>query len=196
MSWPPESHAEGTCGGGGAALIFMVNHRFDARSGDAWGRYVAWSGHRHLREVVTTDPMLCAPLIETLTAEDWAHNIHQDYRTHFFGDFSYLLGRAGFDAAHHNLLAVIEEPRRCPALPPGFEFCGYDVIDSDDAISVLLNCGGFPAIFSSNDLNPLGLIDGLGRALEIAAALRRQHGEDAHCEQCHVWGIARYVIGF
>ena len=174
------------------SLIFAACQKFAARCGDSWTRYIGWSGHQHIREVVSADSMLCPTLIDGLIDEDWDFNVHEDNRVHLFRDYQYLIRRIRYDESRHNILAIIEHPEHAVALPPGFTFCGYDIIDSYDSISVLLNCGAFPSIFTSSELNESGLLSALDRASTIANTLRMDHAGDSHCCDCRVWGMARY----
>jgi hypothetical protein len=172
--------------------IFTACQKFAPCCGESWLRYIEWSKFHHLRELVSTDSILCPSLIDTLMDEDWEYNIHEDNRTHLFRDYHYLKRRIDYDAAKHNLLAIAECATKAFEPIQGFSFCGYDILDSDDSISVLTNCGGFPSIFATDDLNPLGLISELDRVSKIAATIRDTHADDHHCADCRVWGIARY----
>jgi hypothetical protein len=89
---------------------------------------------------------------------------------------------------------LTERPTHVPEPIDGFVFCGYDILDSGDSYSVLVNCGAFPSIYTADDLNQLGLVDDLDRVTQIAETIRDAHPDDAHCWDCHVVGIARYAI--
>ncbi len=173
--------------------MFTVCRKFDPRCGESWSRYIEWSGFHHLRELVSADSILCPSCVDQLKDEDWEFNIHADNRLHFFRDYEYLKRRIAYDASLHNLLAIFERPARAPEPIEGFTFCGYDILDSDDSISVLTNCGAFPSIYTADDLNPYGLITELDRVTKIAEAIRDTNADDHHCYDCRVWGIARYA---
>ena len=173
--------------------MFAACRKFDLRCGESWSRYIEWSGFRHINELVSTDSMLCPSLIDTLIEADWEFNIHADNRVYFFHDYEYLKRRISYDASRHNLLAITERPTQAPHPIDGFAFCGYDILDSDDSISVLTNCGAFPSIYTADDLNQFGLITDLGRVTKIAETIRDTNAEDHHCCDCRVWGIARYA---
>jgi hypothetical protein len=173
--------------------MFAVHRRFGPSSCESWTDYINWSGLTHILELVTADSLLCPNIIERPIDEDWKYNIHADCRTCFFHDFEYLRRRAGYDANRHNLLCIEIEPNLPVALPKGFEFCGYDILDSDESISVLTNCGGFPEVFHGAELDKYGLIKDLSRANEIAEAIRTRYPEDPHCCECRVWSLSRYV---
>lgn len=170
--------------------MFTACQKFDSQCGDSWSGYLEWSGFYHLDELVSTD---CPSLIENLVDEDWNFNIHEDDLLYFFRDYEYLKQRVRYDPARHNILAVTVRPTQTPDAIDGFEFCGYDIMDSDDSISVLTNCGKFPSIYSADDLNRFGLVTDLDRVTKIAEAIRAANADDPHCRDCRVWGIARYT---
>lgn len=114
------------------------------------------------------------------------------FKTYFFHDFEYLKRRIGYDPTRHNLLSLIERPNSPTVAQSGFEFCGYDVLDSHESVSVLTNCGGFPAIFGPSEVNRYGLLDDLSRALDVSAKLRDAEPGDPHCGDCRVWSLCRY----
>ena len=169
--------------------MFTVCRKFDSQCGDSWSRYIEWSGFHHIDELVSTDSILCPSLVD----EDWKFNIPADNLVYFFRDYEYLKQRVSYDPARHNLLAVTVRPAQPPDIIHGFEFCGYDIMDSHDSISVLTNCGAFPSIYSADDLNRFGLVTDLERVTKIAEAIRAANADDPHCRDCRVWGIARYT---
>lgn len=173
--------------------LFAACQKFDPRCGDTWSRYIEWAGLRHIVELVSTDSMLCPSLIDSLVDADWEFNIHADNRLYFFHDYEYLKRRICYDASRHNILSLTESPTQAPTAIDGFTFCGYDILDSDDSISVLTNCGGFPSIYAADELNRFGLMTDLDRATKIAETIRKTNASDHHCCDCRVWGIARYV---
>jgi hypothetical protein len=172
--------------------IFSAHQRFDPSCGDSWTDFIQYSGFNHILEVVSTDEMLCPSVLNELSDEDWQYNIHADYKVFYFHDLDYLKRRIEYDANRHNVLSLIERPDSPTVAQVGFEFCGYDVLDEWNSVSVLTNCGGFPDIFSSSEINPRGLLDELSRALEIAEKLRAAEPDDEHCRDCRVWSLCRY----
>lgn len=172
--------------------MFSAHKRFDPTS-ELWADYLQWSGFDQLAELVSTDSLHCPQVLQELIEDDWRYNIHADNRVYFFHDYEYLKRRIGYDPARHNLLALVERPE-VPTIPPAeFELCGYDILDSFDSISVLTNCGGFPAIFDLSEVNRYGLLENHARALEVAAKLRETHPHDAHCSDCRVWSLCRHI---
>jgi hypothetical protein len=174
--------------------VFAACQKFDPNCGDSWSSYIEWSGFHHIQEIVSTDTMLCPSLIDTLIDEDWNFNIRADNRFHFFHDYEYLKRRIKYDSSRHNILALTKHPIHVPAPINGFMFCGYDILDSDDSISILVNCGTFPSIYTADDLNQFGLVNNLERITQIAETIRDIYPNDHHCCSCRVVGIARYTI--
>jgi hypothetical protein len=171
-------------------LMYAACRKFGPASGERWTSYLDWSGLHEVREIISLDALLCPNLIDDLQAADWDYNIQEDNRICFFDDADYLRDRIGFDSRLHNLLAIDDAPQG-PIELIDFEFCGYDILDSYDSISVLLNCGGFPGVYSHKELNQFGLLADLHRAEDVAKRLRHLKPHDDHCRACRVWAIAR-----
>jgi hypothetical protein len=164
--------------------------------GDAWDKYIAWSGLTHLQEVVSLDGILCPTLLPDIQPDYWPHIVNEDFMLNYFLDFEFLLGKV---AAYRqkNLLCVFRNPARRPAPPPNadfefpdFEFLGYDLVDVQNSVSALTNCGGFPDVFCNSELSTCGLLLDLDRALEVQRMLRSFHPDEPHAD-CHVWAIFR-----
>lgn len=174
---------------------YITVQRFEPSFGEAWDKYVAWSGLRQLSEVVSLDIALCQPVLTAshFTEEDWQHNVHADFFCDFFLDFEYLHNRTSKDTKTQ-ILAAIHEPTKevCGMMPAkGFRFAGYDLIEEGGGISALTNCGGFPKAFRNEELNRLGLIDTFKRAKEVQETLPVQYPDEAHAE-CEIWALWRY----
>jgi hypothetical protein len=90
-------------------FLYIAVSKFDPEDKDRWDSYVEWSGLTQIHELISFDPMLCSNVVDDLVDEDWDYNVHEDYRTFFFKDASYLLHRIG-DAERVNILALLEEP--------------------------------------------------------------------------------------
>jgi hypothetical protein len=172
--------------------LFVAKRPFDPSVGEAWSRYLAWSGLFQLTEVVSLDGMLCPTVPEELSAEDWNYNVHADYLAFFFRSPEYLRRRVS-GAGRLNLLAALQNPTH-PDLAamtvPGFAFAGFDIVDIHGDISALTNCGGFDGVFQNAELSELGLLSDLSRARQVQADLRVQYPNEPHA-QCHVWAIWR-----
>ena len=172
--------------------LFVAKRPFDPTVGDAWARFVAWSGLPQLREVVSLDTMLCPTVPEKLTATDWDYNVHADYQVFFFRSLPYLMERIQAEGAL-NILAVLQKPTAADLAAvtlPGFGFAGFDVVDACGDVSALTNCGGFEGVFANSEISALGLLSDLSRAREVQALLRLQYPEEPHAD-CHVWAIWR-----
>jgi hypothetical protein len=172
--------------------LFVAKRLFDQSVGEAWNRYVTWSGLSQLAEVVSLDNILCPTVPEELTSADWNYNVHADYLTFFFRSLDYLRSRvAGDDRL--NILAVLQNPTPSDLAEtslPGFAFAGFDLVDVHGDISALTNCGGFDRVFLNAELSDLGLLTDLSRAREVQTSLRLEYPGESHAE-CHVWAIWR-----
>lgn len=175
--------------------LYVANEPFGPGAGEAWDRYLAWSGLRHLRELVSLDAMLCPTVLPEVADEDWPHVVGEDMRLHLFRDLAHLRHRlAGVDRPYRLLCAFLE-PERPPEPPPGAglaAFAGHDLVERATGVSALTNCGGFPDAFAPGDLNAMGLIPDLGRAREIEARLRGAYPEEPHAD-CELWAL--FVLG-
>src|SRR5262249_8959065 len=170
---------------------FIATECFTAQGGEAWEKYIAWSGLRHLDEVVSLDPMLCPTLLPEIKAEYWPYIVNEDFMLTFFVDLEFLRKQLA-DIRERNLLCVYRNPPR-PAPPyKGFEFLGYDLVDVQGSASALTNCGGFPDVFANSELSSKGLLTSHDRAFQVQADLRAKHPEEHHAD-CHVWAISRVV---
>lgn len=178
-------------------LYYTAVHRFDPEcAGERWRDYIAWSGLEQLREVISLDQLLCPNFFESLTIEDWEHNLQEDDKLHLFHELDYVVRRT-FNHRCLHVLGVIQSPalaeldtRRDPRL----ELCGFDLVETDGGISALVNCGGFERSFSNQELNPLGLISDYDRAVEVRECLAAEYPDEPHA-QCDVWAIYRYSLG-
>lgn len=181
---------------GSSALgpLYIAVEPFDARRGEDWSKYLAWSGLSHVSEIVSLDSMLCPRVIDRIADEDWPHIVNQDFMLEYFVDLDYLLERAG-SMKGKNLLCVFRDPPaqpQPPSAPLRFGLLGYDLVDVRGGVSPLTNCGGFPDIFRGAELNTCGLLDSLGRARGIQQALFARYRGERH-SATHVWGICRAI---
>jgi hypothetical protein len=180
----------------GAAAMqpwFIATETFTPRR-ESWQNYIAWSGLKHLDEVVSLDPILCPTLLQEIKASYWPHIVNEDFMLGFFVDLDFLLAQVSA-VKEKNLLCVWRnpppEPPRCKG-PVNFEFLGYDLVDVQGGASALTNCGGFPDVFSNSELSSTGLLASHARALEVQAQLKAKHPHEPHAN-CHVWAISRAV---
>lgn len=171
---------------------FIAVEKFGPDSGQAWSEYIAWSGLTHLSEVVSLDILLCAPVIDELTAEDWNYNVQEDYLTEYFRDLDYLLRRVN-TVDRINILAVLLNPvadARHQWTDERFEFLGHDLIERTTGVSALTNCGGFDQAFANEDLSPVGLLAAYDDACQVQKLLKTHYPDDPHAD-CDLWAIWR-----
>jgi hypothetical protein len=169
---------------------FIATDKFE-KSHPTWDKYIRWSKLDQLDEVISLDPMLCPPVLPDMKPEYWSHIVNEDFMLQFFTDLDYLRGEIKA-IQRRNLLCVFRNPPAHPvsAVPNGFEFVGYDLVDIQSTASALTNCGGFPEVFSNNELSEKGLLKSHERAREVQADLRRQYPNEIHAN-CHLWAIFR-----
>jgi hypothetical protein len=172
---------------------FIAKEPFTPRSGDAWTKYIEWSGLTQLKEVVSLDGLLCPRVLREVKDEYWPHIVNEDCMLAHFIDFDYLMKQVA-EIEAKNVLCVFRDPIKQPE-PPSyatFEFLGYDLVDKECAISALTNCGGFPEAFSNTELSSVGLIPEFARAVEVQRLLRSCFPDERHAD-CHLWAIFRLV---
>ena len=173
---------------------FIATERFTSRSLEAWEKYVAWCGLKHLDEVVSLDPVLCPTLLPEIKDDYWPYIVNEDFMLNFFVDLEFLLKQIS-GIREKSLLCVYRNPASPP--PPyggsiNFEFLGYDLVDVHGSASALTNCGGFPDVFANSELSSKGLLTSHDRAFQVQAELRTKHPKEQHAG-CHVWAISRAV---
>ncbi len=173
---------------------FIATDTFTSRGGEAWTKYIAWSGLGHLDEVVSLDPMLCPTVLPKIKDEYWPHIVNEDFMLNYFVDLGFLLKQVS-SIRDLNLLCVYRNPSTPPPPytgPVNFEFLGYDLVDVEGSASALTNCGGYPDVFENGELSLKGLLTSHARALQVQSDLRTKHPEEHHAN-CHVWAISRAV---
>ncbi|MFN8007053.1 MAG: hypothetical protein U0V70_08560 [Terriglobia bacterium] len=173
---------------------FIATQKFTPGDGEAWEKYVTWSGLRHLNEVVSLDSMLCPTLLPEIKDEYWPYIVHEDFMLNFFTDLEFLLKQLP-EGQDRNLLCVYRNPEGPPPSyqgPVNFELLGYDLVDVEGDVSALTNCGGFPDVFLNSELSSKGLLTAHSRAMQIRGELHGKHPEEPHAD-CHVWSISRAI---
>lgn len=170
--------------------IWFTARRKFGPGNPGWDEYIKWSGLSQLVEVCSLDTMLNLSLFQELTAEDWQHNIHEDFCISYFREADYVMERLRSETESINILGVAREPDHQPRLADQrFVFCGYDLIGEGD-ISALTNCGGFEKAFDNAQLSEMGLLDQYETARTVQDALR-YHYPDEHHADCNLWAIWR-----
>lgn len=171
-------------------IVYTAVARFAPALSENWEDYIAWSGLTQLREVISRDNCLCPTLFTEFTAEDWEHNVQEDFKLDLFFDLDHVLKKADGDE-RVNVLALMENPTAedvASFTDPRFAFRGYDLLDVHGDISALVNCGGFDKAFSNDEISEHGLITDHRRAFDIQNALR-EHYPNEHHAVCNVWAI-------
>jgi hypothetical protein len=171
---------------------FIATETFSPKSGKAWERYLKWSGLHQLDELVTLDLGLCPTVLKKIKDNYWPHIVNEDFLLEYFVDLDFLVNEIS-GVVDRNLLCVFRNPADPPSCDTGsinFEFLGYDLCDVEVGTSALSNCGGFPDVFSSDELSCKGLLTSHARALEVQKQLRLTHPEEPHAN-CHCWAIFR-----
>src|SRR5947207_3145687 len=133
--------------------------------------------------------MLCKPVVDGPKDEDWSSIVNENFMLDYHTNLPHLLERAGTTAGR-NVLCVYRNPPAPPQPPPGFVFVGYDLVDVFGGVSALVNCGGFPKAFSSQELSQFGLVDSYDRAFRIQRVLREEYPGGEH-SNCHVFAVFR-----
>jgi len=172
-------------------MFYSAHERFDRDDGDRWVDYLRWLGRSDLRRIVTLDGMLCPPVVTIEDEDAWDFAVQEDFMLDFFTDLPFVLERAArFPRAM--VLASIRNPSEAQVTDfthPGFDFAGFDLLDQHCCASPLLDCGGYPEIFSPEELSPeTGLLRDRDRACEIRDLLYRLEPDDFHAD-CNVWAI-------
>lgn len=171
--------------------LFIDTMRFDPSEGEKWQRYCEWAQIPSLTEIVSLDSMLCPRIVVEPNDEDWRHLafVSMDFPT--WKDLAYLKQRVR-NVSRKNILGLYRNPEAHLTVPPDqgdFSFIGYDLVEDHTMISALTNCGGFPEVFRTDELNNFGLIEAFDRACEIKCRLPEHYPEEPHanCELYAVW---------
>lgn len=180
----------------GAVERFSPNMGRKIRDDFGWDEYIKWSKLNQLTEVISLDGGLCPNFIVKPTREDWEHTVDAEANDRmcllYFKDLDYLLKRVSENIGYMILALVRSPTEECSKIlnDERFVFKGYDLMDKDHCNSALVNCGGFPDIFSNGELSEVGLIPNLSRAKEIERLLREKYPEERHAD-CNIWALWR-----
>lgn len=176
-------------------MFYTCIQRFDAADGERWFDYLHWLGRTDLQCVVSLDSMLCPPRVRIESDQDWEYAVCEDFMLDFFTDVDFVLRRAA-RVPRSMVLAAARDPSAEDVSEfrhAGFEFAGFDVVDRQCCASAILNCGGFPDVFSVAELSPAsGLIRSRERAFEIRVCLHKLHPEEPHAD-CYAWALWRGI---
>jgi hypothetical protein len=171
-------------------VVYSAVKRFDPGCGEAWPKFIEWSGLTQLREVVSLDLILCPTVFGELTDEDWQHNVQEDFKITLFHDLDYVLGKVA-RGDRVNVLALLQNPADDEIRSfndSRFVFRGFDLVELQTGISALVNCGGFDKAFAPTELSDCGLLADHARALSVQQRLRAEYPDEHHAD-CDVWAV-------
>jgi hypothetical protein len=112
-------------------VIYTAVSSFDPTHGDDWTKYVKWSGLTQLTEVVSLDSCLCPSLVPEIIDDDWNYCVNEDYKTNYFTDCDYLIGRLE-SSDRMGILALMENPTEVEVesfRDNRFEFRRFDLVE-------------------------------------------------------------------
>src|SRR4051812_33729473 len=165
-------------------VVYTAVQRFDPACGERWHKFIEWSGLKQLRQVVSLDLILCPTVFGELTAEDWQHNVQEDFKITLFHDLDHVLRRvAGDDRA--TVLALMQNPTVADLgsfADHRFVFRGFDLVELQTGISALVNCGGFDKAFAPADLSECGLLTDHAGAMNVQKRLRAEYPDEPHAD--------------
>ncbi len=177
-------------------VVYTAVKRFDPACGERWQGFIEWSGLKQLREVVSLDLLLCPTVFGELTAEDWLHNVQEDFKITLFHDLDHVLRRAAGDD-RVNVLTLMQDPTEDEVRSfgdPRFALRGFDLVELQTGISALVNCGGFDRAFAPTELSDCGLLADHSRALAVQERLRAEYPDEPHAD-CDVWAVWQMTTG-
>jgi hypothetical protein len=130
------------------------------KEGLTWEEFKVWNGFTQMKELLSLDQFLNAELSEFKEDANDSFSFHeQGKRTGLFTSFEYVLATVG-ERENYNLLAVVKNPTEScnDFVLDGFEFVGYDLLDTGYVYSALSNLGSVLSPVAARDLNEYGLI--------------------------------------
>jgi hypothetical protein len=177
-------------------VVYTAVQRFDPACGERWHKFIEWSGLKQLREVVSLDLILCPTVFRELTAEDWRHNVQEDFKTTLFHDLDHVLRRVAWDD-RASVLALLQNPTEEELRSfhdARFAFRGFGLVELQTGISALVNCGGFDRAFAPTELSDCGLLADHARALAVQKRLRAEYPDEPHAD-CDLWAVWQMRAG-
>jgi hypothetical protein len=173
---------------------YAAIERFNPDNGERWKSFTRWLGRSDLARIVTLDNTLCPPVVHPQSADDWEFISKEEFMLDFYTSLEFVLKRV---AGHRpsEVIAVardasLEEVEGFPQ--PEFEFCGFDLVDTEFSTSALLN-NRFPDVVNVSKLSrESGLIASRELAFQMRDNLRKRYpGRDD--AMCCVWAVWRYT---
>jgi len=67
---------------------FIATEKFGPSKGEAWRKYLTWSGLAHLQELVSLDPILCPPILSAIREDYWPHIVNENFMLSYFVDLA------------------------------------------------------------------------------------------------------------
>jgi hypothetical protein len=175
-------------------IAYAAVETFDSTYGDKWANYIAWSGLKHLQEVISFDILLC-PGIVRLTSHFGGDPAIMGQTGKFCDNLDYLFTKVkslGIKKSYQ-VIATIAEPTEDDVrnfIDDRFVLKGFDLLENLTGISALTNCGGFDLAFSGYDINIYGLVTEYRDAYKIRDSLLVHYPNEAHAN-CVVWALWR-----
>jgi hypothetical protein len=168
----------------------LISHceRFGPWDGDRWQEYLDFIERPQIQEAVTLDLLLCPPLTDS---DD------EPYPEPEPAQLTTLLPEfPPGDPERHQLLVAFGPYEAEPdAMPEGFAFCGFDLLDDSRGISSLCNCGPYDAelVRFAEAVNRFGLLPHRILANELQDALPEAWGDDEPHAFAEVYAVWRRV---
>ena len=162
-----------------------------------WESYISWSRLYHLRELISLDILLnrnIPDVVDSCKSAYWDYIVSENNIIHdeLFTTLDYVLRMTKGKEKFH-LLAVVKGPTEdCKGIRlDGFDFVGYELLESFSGISALTNCGGFDETFLPSELNYYGLVEDFRRAYDIQRKLIENNPDEPHAATS-VYGLWRH----
>ncbi len=173
-------------------MWYALLEKFGPECGNKWISYIEWSGLKQLTQFRSLDGILSPSLWNPQTEEDWRYSVNQDYRCHLMTDFRYARLQAS-KYPNGILYGVIANPITIEKSPlANHKLLGFELLDRSWGVSALTNCGGFPDVFSNQEISENGLILTLERAQSIQRGLIEMHPEESHAD-CDIWAVYEVI---
>jgi hypothetical protein len=172
------------------------------KEGLTWEEFKVWNGFTQMKELLSLDQFLNAELSEFKEDANDSFSFHEHgKRTGLFTSFEYVIATVG-ERDNYNLLAVVKNPTEsCNDFAlDGFEFVGYDLLDTGYVYSALSNLGSVLSPVAARDLNEYGLIQSYSDVKELQAKISDVYNglEQAETNVMAIWrhlSLGRNVVG-
>ena len=161
------------------------------KEGLTWEEFKVWNGFTQMKELLSLDQFLNAELSEFKEDSNDSFSFHENgKRTGLFTSFEYVTSTVG-ERENYNLLAVVKNPTEsCNGFVlDGFEFVGYDLLDTGYVYSALSNLGSVLSPVAARDLNDYGLIQSYSDVKALQAEISEAYNglEQAETNVMAIW---------